>query len=113
MQSVLANNTPLGDNMGLYWSTTGRMGAQLNKEPECLQPRAWLKRSVFTSCRQTRKQERFNPSSKSMQIAQKPPNSRGAGQSELFAQHRRLFAVAGTGFKTRSDSFRMITTQAL
>jgi hypothetical protein len=26
VQSVLPNNTPLGDNMGLYWSTPGRMG---------------------------------------------------------------------------------------
>jgi hypothetical protein len=38
--------------MGLYRSAPGRMGTQLNEEPERLQPRTLLKRSVFTSCRQ-------------------------------------------------------------
>jgi hypothetical protein len=36
------------------------------------------------------------------------PNSRGASPSELFAQHQQL--LAGAGFRTRPDSFRMITT---
>ena len=37
--------------MGLYRSAPGRMGTQLIEEPERLQPRTLLKRSVFTSCR--------------------------------------------------------------
>jgi hypothetical protein len=40
VQSVLPNNTLVqGDNMGLYQSAPGRMGAQLSEEPERLQPR--------------------------------------------------------------------------
>jgi hypothetical protein len=38
--------------MGLYRSAPGRMGTQLIADPERLQPRTLLKRSVFTSCRQ-------------------------------------------------------------
>jgi hypothetical protein len=37
--------------MGLYRYAPGRMGTQLNEDPERLQPRTLLKRSVFTSCR--------------------------------------------------------------
>jgi hypothetical protein len=37
----------------------------------------------------------------SMQITLHLPNSRGASQSELFARHHRLFAVAGTGLGGR------------
>jgi hypothetical protein len=37
--------------MGLCRSALGRMGTQLSEEPERLQPRTLLKRSVFTECR--------------------------------------------------------------